>query len=261
MDKLKMNTLLAKVDQEQKGFAITQQQTATRLRDQKSFLGEKKTYSPRDGYPEDPSKMGTKRVATTVTEVLKNYIHGITPYLKDLFAVEATNSKGAKTVELVVDGKSFGHLTALELMRLKSVLQNEVMAGYIPTRSDSEVWTPTSDEDYKDREVFETPMLKGVTRTTESEVYVLRDPNLDPQHIPSGYRPETTTKKRTVEIGDYTSQKFSGEWNQKQAADAQHRKAALLTAVIAALKEVNDQEADEARLNVPGILDYIYFGK
>lgn len=33
MDKLKTNTLLAKVDQEQKGFAIAQQQTATRLRD------------------------------------------------------------------------------------------------------------------------------------------------------------------------------------------------------------------------------------
>jgi len=261
MSELKMNTLLAKVDQEQKTASVQQQHIVSKLRDTKSFLGEKKTYSARDGYPEDPSKMGTKQVASTVTEVLSKYIEGLSPFLKDLFSVEATNSKGAKTVELIVDGKSFGNLTALELMRLKGVLQGEAVNNFIPVRSDSEVWTPTTDGDYSGREVFETPMLKGVTRTTESEEYVLKDPNLDPQHIPSGYVPKTTTKKRTVEIGDYTSQKFSGEWSQKQAADVQYRKTTLLTAVISALKDVNDQEVEPARLKVDDLLQYMYFGK
>lgn len=255
-----MNTLLAKVDQEQKSYVAHTTNATLTLRDGKNFLGEKRTYSPREGYPDDPSKVGNKKVAVTVTEVLTKYQEGITPYLEDLFAVEATNSKGAKTVELVVDGHSFGNLTALELMRLKSLLQQDVL-GNIPVRNAAEVWNPSEAADYHGREVFETPMQSGVSKTTESEEYILRDPNLDPAHLPSGYRPATTTKRKTVEIGDYTTQRFSGEWNVKQKEDAQNRKAMLLTAVIAALKEVNDQEADKSHLKVKELLNYVHFGK
>lgn len=47
-------------------------------------------------------------------------------YLTQQFAIEATNSKGEDTVELVVEDHSFCNLTALELMRLKSLLADGV---------------------------------------------------------------------------------------------------------------------------------------
>ena len=147
-------------------------------------------------------------------------------------------------------------------MRLKSILTSgplDLMYETLPVRSDSEVWTK-ADGDYAGREVFCTPMLKGVTRTTESEEVILKDPNLDPAHLPANYNAKTTVKKKTVEIGDYTMQKFSGEWTQTQKAQLLDRKSRLLNAVIAALKEVNDVEAAQSNLDVKAMLNFIHKG-
>ena len=184
-------------------------------------------------------------------------------WLNDVFRVEATNSKGAKTVELIVDDKSFGNLTALELMRLKSILTNkdlEAVFANIPVRSDSEVWTPTQDPEYNGRMVFETPLIKGVTRTTEKEEVILKDPNLDPSHLPANYQAKTTIKSKTVETGDYTSQSFTGEWTQRQRAELLRRRSTLLSAVIEALKVVNDTIVENPNLDVNAVVDYIYKG-
>lgn len=119
--------------------------------------------------------------------------------MKDLFSVEATNSAGAPRVELIVDGVSFGKLTALDLMRLKTILtskQLEDMYANIPVRSDSEV--------------------------------ILKDPNLDP----ANYNAKVTVKKKTVETGDYTLQKFTGAWTQRQRAELLQRRSKILAAVI-----------------------------
>lgn len=51
---------------------------------------------------------------------------------------------------------------------------------------------------------------KGITRTTESEEVILKDPNLDPAKLPANYNAKVTVKKKTVETGDYTLQKFTG---------------------------------------------------
>ena len=77
------------------------------------------------------------------------------------------------------------------------------MYANIPVRSDSEVWLEGTDAEYQGRE---TEMLKGITRTTESEEVILKDPNLDP----ANYNAKVTVKKKTVETGDYTLQKFTG---------------------------------------------------
>lgn len=44
------------------------------------------------------------------------------------------------------------------------------MYNNIPVRSDAEVWDPCTDAG---REIFQTPMQTGVTRTTESEEVIL----------------------------------------------------------------------------------------
>lgn len=262
---IKMNTLLAKVDHSQAVFNKEVAAYAALFKGKQGmFRGERKTYAPREGYPEDPSKQGTTAVQSTVNEQFDWFTEKVAVnYLNEQFSVEATNSIGAKKVPLIVDGVNLGELTALDLMRLKSVLTAatfDAMYDLIPVRSDSEVWAK-ADGDYVDREVYCTPMQKGVVRTTESEEVILKDPNLDPAHLPANYNAKTTVKKKTVEIGDYTMQKFSGEWTQTQKAQLLDRKSRLLNAVITALKEVNDVEAVPSNLDVKAMMNYIHKGK
>lgn len=102
------------------------------------------------------------------------------------------------------------------------------MYANIPVRSDSEVWLEGTDAEYQGRDVYETEMLKGITRTTESEEVILKDPNLDP----ANYNAKVTVKKKTVETGDYTLQKFTGAWTQRQRAELLQRRSKILAAVI-----------------------------
>lgn len=260
-----MNTLLAKAEHTGATFRKEVGDYLTLFKNKQGmFRGIQKTFVPREGFPEDPSKQGTVTVMSTVDEQFDWFVDKIgEKYLNEQFAIEATNSQGAEKVELVVDGKSFGKLTALELMRLKSILTDtafDEMLKSIPVRSDAEVWNKSESRDYAGREVYETPMLKGVTRTTESEEVILKDPNIDPEHLPSNYRAQVTTKKRTVETGDYTTQSFSGEWTQRQKAELLSRKSRLLNAVIVALKDVNSREAVKSELDCNGLLKYIFKG-
>ena len=191
---IKLNTLLAKVEHGTSMFnRMIGDYSAFFKNKQGMFEGIKKTFKPRDGYAEDARYMGTTKVATTVEEKLTWFEQNAIPYLKDLFSVEAPR------VELIVDGVSFGKLTALDLMRLKTILtskQLEDMYANIPVRSDSEVWLEGTDAEYQGRDVYETQMLKGITRTTESEEVILKDPNLDPAKLPANYNAKVTVKKK-----------------------------------------------------------------
>lgn len=261
-----MNTLLAMAEHSASAFKKEMSDYVNIFKNKQNFFkGIKSTFVPRDGFPEDPSKQGTTMVQSTVDEQFDWFIEKIAKkYLTQQFEIEATNSKGAEKVDLSVNGHSFGKLTALELMRLKSMLTDgtlDEMLKNIPVRSDSEVWTKSNCPEYAQREVYETQMLKGVTRTSEKHEEILKDPNIDPEHIPSAYRAQVSVKNITVETGDYTSQKFSGEWTQTQKAELLARKSELLGAVIAALKDLNALESEETNLDVDGMLSYIFKGK
>ena len=104
-------------------------------------------------------------------------------------------------------------------------------------------------------------MQTGVTRTTESEEVILKDPNLDPAKLPANYNAKVTVKKRIVETGDYTLQRFTGAWTQRQRAELLRRRSQLLAAVIEALKEVNDVESEEPNLNVRGLISFLHYGE
>lgn len=261
---MKMNTLLAKVEHGSAQFnRMISDYTNFFKKSQGMFEGIKKTFKPRDGYQEDTRYTGSTKVATTVGEKLEWFESNSIPYLNDLFAVEATNSKGANKVELVVEGVSLGSLTALDLMRLKTLLTSkdwEAVYVNIPVRSDSEVWEKCTDEEYNGREIFQTPMISGTTRTTESEEVILKDPNIDPEHLPANYRAQVTVKKKTVETGDYTLQKFTGEYTQRQRAEILRRRSVLLAAVTEALKEVNDLEVEKPNLDIAGFINFLHYG-
>lgn len=265
MNKIKMNTLLAKVDHAQSSFNKMITDYAMFFKNKQTmFKGIKKTFNARDGYSEDSRYTGSQQVATTVAEKLEWFEQNSIPYLKDLFSVEATNSAGAARVPLVVEGILLGELTALDLMRLKTLLTKkewETMYSEIPVRSDSEVWRETINPEYEGRDIYETELLKGVVRTTESEEVILKDPNLDPSKLPANYNAKTTLKKRTVETGDYTMQSFTGEWTQRQKAELLRRRGKLLAAVIEALKEVNDKEAYNPNLDINKFINYLHKGK
>lgn len=262
---IKLNTLLAKVDHSQSMFnRMVGDYAAFFKKNQGMFQGIKKTFKPRDGYAEDARYMGTTKVATTVEEKLEWFEQNSIPYLNELFAVEATNSAGAPRVELIVDGISFGKLTALDLMRLKTILTSkplEDMYNNIPVRSDAEVWLEGTDPEYAGRSICQTEMLKGVTRTTESEECILKDPNLDPARLPANYNAKVTIKRKTVETGDYTLQKFTGEWTQRQRAELLRRRSNILAAVTEALKVVNDTPAENPNLDVDKLITFLHHGK
>ena len=261
----KMNAMLAAVEQSASQCTKNLKELVTCFRkDTGDFLGVKKTYTAREGYADDPSKRGFKRVVSTVDEKIEALQEELTAHLTDLFTIERTNSIGATKVPLVVEGHDFGNLTAIELMRLKSFLTREEFEqiyNAIPVRSDAEDWTHTTDSDYEGREIWETPLIKGVAKTSENEEVILKDPNLNPEKLPANYVAKTTIKRRTVEVGDYTAQTFSGEWNLRQRSELLRRRAVLLKAVIEALKVVNDVETVESELKAESLLKYIHYGK
>ena len=131
----------------------------------------------------------------------------------------------------------------------------------IPVRSDAKIYEECKDAEYENMEVFQTPILKSDERTTEKEEIILKDPNIDPQHIPANYRAQVTVKNRTIKVAETTHQEFTGEWTQRQRAELLRRKSNLLNAITVALKEVNEVEAKESNLDVEALIKFIHYGK
>ena len=131
----------------------------------------------------------------------------------------------------------------------------------IPVREDNVIWNPTTNDEYSGRKIFETDVIKGQTRTGENEEIILKDPNVDPQHLPANYQAKTTIKRRQVVTGDYTVQNFTGEWTHRQRAELLNRKSKLLGAVIEALKDINDIESVETGLDVDKFIGYLTYGR
>lgn len=263
--KMKMNTLLAKVEHDASSAnAMVRDYAAFFKTKQGAFRGVKNTYEAKEGYPDKPEKRTLTRVTTTVQEKLDWFEERYVPYLKDLFSVEATNSKGAPRVELKVGDKSFGQLSAAELMRLRNILTSkelESMYDNIPVRSDAVLYEECNDDEYQGREIVQTPLSISTERTSESEEVILKDPNIDPLHLPSNYRAATTVKKNTLEIGTSTHQEFSGEWTQRKRAELLRRKSAILNAITIALKEVNDVECEDSNLDAESMVKFLHYGK
>ena len=262
---MKMNTMLAKVDHSSSSANQMIRDYASFFKTkQGAFKGEKNTYAPREGFLDKPEKRSLVRVTTTVQEKLDWFEERYIPFLQDLFSIEATNSLGAHRVELKVGDVSFGFLSAAELMRLRNILTSKELDSMyvnIPVRSDAKIYEACTDEEYQGREIVQTPISRSVERTTEKEEVILKDPNIDPAHLPANYRSTTVVKTKMVEVGDSTHQEFTGEWTQHKRAELLKRKSELLSAITIALKEVNEIDAVRPNLDAEALISFLHYGK
>lgn len=229
---------------------------------QGAFQGTLKTHNPLEGYSVDITKVANTRVITTVNEKMDWWIKEALQYINVALSIEASNGEGAPVVPLEFEGKTYGPYPATVLLRLRGIIENDkfaTMLGAIPVREETKIWKPSTDEDYIKRgNIFETERQEGETKTTETHEEIMKDPNLDPQNLPSNYRAQVTQIKKTVKTGDYTTQFFTGEWTHQQRANLLKRRSELLDAINVALQKVNDREATECR--VDELLGHLIYG-
>lgn len=256
---MKLNVLLGKTDYLSSTYAGMLKNFINFFKNkQGAFHGERKTYTANAETVDEPTKRRNALVQTTVVEKLNWFKENSTDYIDALFAVEATNASGTAIAELMVDDKSWGKLTSLELLRLKSLIENNDLKGMlenIPVRSDGQIWEDNTTEQYRGRTIFQTPILKGMEKTTVKESYILKDPNIDKNS--TVYVPQIAYKTTVMELGEYTHQKFSGEITQREKANILKRRSSLLTSVIISLKECNNVEVVKSELNSNKIFSYL----
>lgn len=261
---IKLSVLLAKTDHLANQFRANVRDYSAFFKDkQGAFRGERKTYEAKQGTIDQPGKKGNKLVQTTVGEKLKYFVETNSEYIDALFSQEATNAAGQARAELKVDDKSFGTYSSLELLRLKSLLESgdiEQMYTLIPVRSDEEEWTPTVEEMYKDRDIQDGKKLSGVEKSTYKEQFILADPNVPQLKDSSSYKPQVGQRDTVIELGDYTFQKFTGEYSHRQRAELLRRRSKLLSAVIEALKKANDIEASTSEMTAAKLFGYLHEG-
>ena len=262
MKNVRLNVLLGKTDYLASSFnAMIKDFGKFFQKSQGAFLGEKRTYSPKEGTVDEPGKRKNTMVQTTVVEKIAWFMDGSRDYIDSLFSVEKTNSSGNAKAELIVDGDSWGTFTSLELLRLKSVIENsdlKSMFENMPVRSDSANWTKSDNEMYVDRDVYESDLLEGVEKTTVKETYVLEDPNIGKLKDQSSYSPQLAQKHTVEELGDYTHQVFSGETSQRRKAIILKRRSSLLASIIESLKMCNEADSIKSELTSDLIFGYLF---
>ncbi len=221
------------------------------------FKGERKTYTAKEGFLDEPSKRNFVNVVSTVSEQLDWMNTNSKNYLNTVFNIEKTNASATPKGTLVVDNVTLGEYSSLELLRLKSILEGKLRDLYkeIPIRSEQTLWNLSEEDGFRAKNIFATPLEVGETKTTIKEQYILTDPHPDKNR-----QPMVADKSTQVVVGTYTSQQFSGEFTVYQRAELLVRYEKLLQATITALEEANNIELAKSDLGEK-VFDYIHLGK
>lgn len=262
---LKLNVLLATTDHLASVFKKGLEDYVKFFKtSQGAFKGERKTYEAKANTMDLPAERSHKFVITTVGEKLDWFTDNSKEYINALFSQEKTNSMGVAKAKLVIDDIVFGEFTSMELLRLKSLLEYSTLKDMyenIPVRNDDELWSLSTDENYSSRKtVYESVLRKGVTKTTHKESYILPDPNIS-KIDGAKYQPMLASKDTVIELGDYSHQRFSGEFSHLERALILQRRTRLLTAVIEALKVANEVESLPSEMTAEKIFTYLHTGK
>lgn len=228
---------------------------------QSSFSGRKNTYSPKDEAIDDPKLRDYVKVVTTVDEKMDYFFQIVGPYITNVFSQEATNATGKVRANLIVEDQDWGEFSALELLRLKGIVENgelKKMIEDIPVRSDAEIWLPTTAEEYAGRTIFEKPVVFAQVKTTQKEQYILIDPNIDKLKSSESYKPQLASKDTIVVLGDQTRQEFNGMWSHRQRAEVLRKLNLLRDAITIALEKANDTETVPSNMTGEKLLTYLF---
>lgn len=219
------------------------------------FQGFQNLFTPREGFADDPEKRKFQNVSSTVREQLDWFKKNSKDYLATTLTIEKTNAKNANA-DLVVDGKSWGSYTTLELLRLKGILDSKLklMFQELPIRPETQLWTKSEKPEFKDRDIWENAVDKGSTKTTVKDTIIVNDP-----HIKDAPNRPPVTRETSIQVntGDYSNQNFSGAITNLERAELEVRYNNLYKAVIAALEAANSVEVDVSDLG-DKVLDYLY---
>lgn len=254
MSTKKLSVLLGLRDKVEKSFSNMLDDMFQKFKNKQGlFKGYRRTYTAIDGYADEPTKRGYELVASTVSEQLAWFKQHSKDYFKVVLTIEKTNAHGV-FADLVVDGENWGNYSTLELLRLKSILDSKFRAilQELPIRKETILWSKSEDDNYINRAIFESPLEKGFSKTTLKESYILPDPHPDQKR-----QPMVAEKSTQVNIGEYTSQEFSGELSNRERAELLVKYDKLYTAVIEALETANNVEEKESNLG-DKVLDYFF---
>lgn len=201
------------------------------------FMGKRNTFVALEGHPDIPEHRKFQVVESTVQEQLDWFKKYSAEYLDTVLSIEKTNSMGVKA-KLVVEGEVWGEYTVLELMRLKSIITGKMaqMFKSLPIRPAGTLWTKTSDPVYAGREVYESTVDTGSTKTTLKRIVVVEDPYI--KDAP-GRPPVTQPIDTPVNTGNYTRQDFSGAITNGQRAEFEVKLNSILRGIIEAMEEAN----------------------
>lgn len=219
------------------------------------FQGWNKTYDALEGYADDPTKRSFQKVSGTVSEELDWFKKYTSDYFKTVLSIEKTNSTGIKS-ELVVNAVSWGEYSVLELLRLKSILDGKlkVIISELPIKDEKVIWSKTNKDYYGKRDVWETPVVEGFSKTTLKRTEIVNDPHIKdaPNRPPVGVQIETQ-----VNVGHFTEQKFSGEITMLQRAEILVKYDQIYNGIIEALENANNAEALESDLGKK-FIEYLF---
>ncbi len=250
----KLSVLLGLRDKVEKTFGNMLDDMLQKFKNKQSlFRGYRRTYTAIDGYADEPTKRGYELVSSTVKEQLDWFKQHSKDYFKIVLSIEKTNAESVKA-DLIVAGENWGTYTTLELLRLKSILDSKfrAMLQELPIRKETVLWTKSNDDNYINRNIFESPLERGFSKTTLKESYILPDPHADLKR-----QPMIAEKSTQVNIGEYTSQEFSGELSNRERAELAVKYDVLYKALIEALETANNIEVKESDLG-DKVLNYFF---
>lgn len=253
----KQSVLLGLRDKLEKGFANMLTDMFSKFTNKQGiFMGWNRTYTPLEGFADDPTKRSFQKVSGTVKEQLIWFKDHTEDYLTTVLSIEKTNSSGIKA-KLVVDGKEWGEYSVLELLRLKSIMDGKIkgMIDQLPIRDEKVHWVPTTNTDlYDGKAVYETPLTRGFSKTTLKRMEIVNDPHIKeaPNRAPVPVQIETQ-----VNVGEYTDQRYTGEITNLERAQMQVRFDKLYVGVIEALENSNNVDSIESDLGKK-FLDYMF---
>lgn len=219
------------------------------------FQGWNKTYEALDGFADDPTKRSFQKVSGTVAEQLEWFKQYTSDYFTTVLSIEKTNSTGIKAT-LVVNGSEWGEYSVLELLRLKSIMDGKLKAiiQELPIRDEKVIWNKTAKDYYGTRDIWETPVVEGFSKTTLKRTEIVNDPHIKdaPGRPPVGVQIETQ-----VNVGHFTEQKFSGEITMLERAQILVKYDQLYNGIIEALENCNNVDSEESDLGKK-FIDYIF---